>query len=254
METPPGFAVQPGCGIDGKITAMIHVSLFVGGISPLPESRRPTGMFKQPVSAPLHLETCGFVGDEQADRSVHGGPDKALHLYPAVHYARLTAVFPQAAGQLRPGSLGENISSPALDESQVRIGEIFRLGTARLQVCQPRSPCWKIDERFGVSGMAAFIAEQGLTGWYFRVLQPGLVAPGDALAAVAAAETAPTLANAMQPWQAHRPDPRTLRELAATPGIAANWQKKIVDRADWLENRIGQPAPPAATFLTKPDN
>ena len=115
----------------------------------------------------------GFSGDAQADRRVHGGPEKAVHLYPAAHYTRLAERFPEAAAQLQPGSLGENISSSTLDETRVRIGDIFRLGEARLQVCQPRSPCWKIDDRFGCAGMAAYIAEQRLTGWYFRVLQPG---------------------------------------------------------------------------------
>ena len=128
---------------------MSYVSLFIGTIAPLPESGRPTGMFKHPVSAPLDLGHEGFAGDEQADRRVHGGPEKAVHLYPAIHYARLALAFPEIAGQLKPGCLGENISSPTLDEAQVRIGEVFGLGDARLQVCQPRNPCWKIDARFG---------------------------------------------------------------------------------------------------------
>ena len=156
---------------------MASASLFIGTIARLPESGRPTGMFKSPVRAPLHLGHDGFEGDQQADRRVHGGPEKAIHLYPAAHYARLAEKFPDIAGQLLPGSLGENISSTTLDETLVRIGDIFQLDGARLQLCQPRNPCWKIDDRFGVNGMAAFIAEQRLTGWYFRVVQPGMVRP-----------------------------------------------------------------------------
>jgi MOSC domain-containing protein YiiM len=230
---------------------MAHVSLFIGGIRPLPESGRPTGIYKQAVSAALELGREGFAGDQQADRRVHGGPDKAVHLYPAGHYARLASHFPEAAGQLVIGSLGENLSAE-LDENDVHIGDIWRLGTARLQVCQPRSPCWKIDERFGCEGMAAYIAEQRLTGWYWRVLTPGRVAPGDELALESAAETF-TLAEAMLRWQAHRPALADLETLAAAPGIAENWKQKILSRADWLRKNPEKAAPAVKAFHVKPE-
>ena len=230
---------------------MARISLFIGTIAPLPESGRPTGMFKHPVGTALQLGIEGFAGDQQADRRVHGGPEKAVHLYPAAHYARLAERFPEAADQLEPGSLGENISSHTLDETQVRIGDIFQLGEARLQLCQPRSPCWKIDDRFGVDGMAAFIAEQRLTGWYFRVLQPGTVTPDATLDLVEPAANASTLAAAMTLWQAHRPALEALRQLAATPGIAGGWQRKIVERLAWLEKQPGQTAPAPPAFHVK---
>ena len=216
---------------------MAQIILFIGGISALPNSGRPTGMFKQQVLGPLELGPEGFIGDQQADRRVHGGPEKAVHLYPATHYAKLAQQFPDAASQLIPGSLGENISSAELDEASVRIGDIYRLGSARLQVCQPRNPCWKIDDRFNADGMAAFIAEQNLTGWYWRVVQPGSVQPGDTLALDQPASAALTLAAAMALWQEHRPSPESLEQLAATPGIASGWQRKILDRATWLHQQ-----------------
>ena len=217
---------------------MIQVTLFIGGIRPLPDSGRPTGMYKTRVSTPLELGQDGFVGDFQADRRVHGGPEKALHLYPAKHYARLAERFPDAAAQLVIGSLGENISSIDLDENDVRIGDIWRLGSARIQVCQPRNPCWKIDERFASDGMAAFIAEHRLTGWYWSVVTPGVVAPDDGLEMDTKADDALTLADAMAYWQAHRPDLTVLEKLAATPGIARQWQQKISTRIDWLRKNL----------------
>ncbi len=213
---------------------MIQVTLFIGGIRPLPESGRPTGMYKERVGTTLELRRDGFVGDFQADRRVHGGPEKAVHLYPASHYAKLAERFPDAAPQLVIGSLGENISTLNLDENGVRIGDIWRLGSARLQVCQPRNPCWKIDERFASDGMAAYIAEQRLTGWYWSVLTPGHVAPGDDLDLEMAAEGAFTLAEAMICWQSHRPALSDLERLATTTGIANQWKQKIVTRIDWL--------------------
>src|SRR5574343_1147823 len=230
---------------------MTHVSLFIGGIRPLPEYGRPNGIYKQAVATALDLGPEGFAGDQQADRRVHGGPDKAVHLYPAAHYAKLAARFPEAAGQLVIGSLGENLSAE-LDEHGVRIGDIWRLGTARLQVCQPRSPCWKIDERFGCDGMAEFIARQRLTGWYWRVLTPGRVAPGDTLELEQAADTF-TLAEAMLRWQAHRPTLADLEKLAAAPGIADNWRDKIIARAEWMRKNPEAAAPTVKAFHVKPE-
>jgi len=174
------------------------VSLYLGGIRPLPPENQPTGIFKRARFDPLWLGHEGLAGDAQADRRVHGGPEKALHQYPVAHYAQLAAAFPAAAAQLVPGSIGENLSVAGWDENNVCIGDVFRLGDARIQVSQPRSPCWKIDRRYGVVGMTQLIGSQGLTGWYFRVLEEGEVGAGCAFElierAVAAVSVAATFA------------------------------------------------------------
>lgn len=231
---------------------MAQVSLYIGGIRPLPESARPTGMYKHPVVSPIELGPEGFCGDMQADRRVHGGPEKAVHLYPARHYSKLAKQFPEAASQLVIGSLGENISTPDLDENDVRIGDIWRLGSALLQVCQPRNPCWKIDERFASDGMAAFIAEHRLTGWYWSVVVPGQVSPGDALELENPATDAFTLAEAIRCWQAHRPALADLEKIAASPGIASNWKLKIKTRIDWLRKNPEKASPTPPAFHVKP--
>ena len=229
---------------------MQAIRLFIGGIRPLPESGRPTGMYKQPAGAPVVLGSEGFAGDEQADRRVHGGPEKAVHLYPADHYARLAARFPEAAAQLVPGSLGENLSLAGINEDDVRLGEVWALGDARLQICQPRNPCWKIDERFASEGMAAFIAEQQLTGWYFRVLAPGEVAPDAVPEVVERPADALTLGAAMRLWHNHRPPIDELAALSTAAGIASSWKAKIDQRLAWLRANQNPPPPPA--FHVKP--
>ena len=212
----------------------VSISLFSGRIRPLPASGRPSGIYKQALTSSVSIDFNGFVGDEQADLRVHGGPEKAIHLYPAGHYAKLADAFPECASALVPGSMGENISTRALDEHQVRIGEVWRLGSSRLQVCQPRNPCWKIDDKFGCDGMAAYIAEHRLTGWYWRVLTPGVTAPGDQLELDTAAD-APTLAAAMALAAAHRPPLAALQALADLPGLASQWRTKIINRLAWLK-------------------
>jgi MOSC domain-containing protein YiiM len=214
---------------------MVEVFIFVGGIRPLPESGRPTGMYKTRVSGGIELGYEGFAGDQQADRSVHGGPEKAVHLYPARHYERLASRFLGARPSLVPGALGENLSTEELDEHDVRVGEVWKLGSAQLQVCQPRSPCWKIDERFARDGMAAYIAKSRMTGWYWRVIQPGKVPPGDTLDFLEAAPNAPTLHEALSLWQEHRPSLSELERLAQAPGIASGWRDRINQRLSWLK-------------------
>ena len=222
----------------------IDVTLYIGTIALLPGRGRSTGMFKHAVDMPIELGREGFIGDQQADRTVHGGPEKAVHLYPAEHYAQLATRFPDAAAALVPGSLGENISCTGFTEADICLGDVFQLGTARLQLSQPRNPCWKIDARFGCDGMAAFIAESGLAGWYWRVLQPGRVAPGDCLRHVDRPPATMSLARAQAIWRIHRPPLADLECLAASPALAPAWRQKIVDRVQWLRRQTVTAPPP----------
>ncbi len=215
------------------------LTLYTGRVAPLPGSGRPTAFLKTTVTLPIALGAEGFAGDEQADRSVHGGPEKAVHLFPREHYARLAQRFPEAATRLLPGSMGENLSAAGFTESEVCPGDIFALGETRLQLTQPRSPCWKIDARFGVEGLAAFIAAEGICGWYARVLTPGWVRDSDALHRVERDPTAPTLAEALTACREHRPPLDALARIVRVAGIAAGWRKKITDRIHWLRAHSG---------------
>lgn len=209
--------------------------VFIGGRSTLPPEGQPTGIYKRPVAGSVDLGRDGLAGDVQADRRVHGGPEKALHHYPAEHYVALAAGFPQTATEFVPGSLGENVTTVGLYEDTVCIGDVFRAGSARIQVSQPRSPCWKIDCKFATTGIARFIAERGITGWYYRVLDPGRIAARDALELLDR-NADPVSLNRL--WRAQldrRPGLEELRLLLSTPGLAPGWRKKLADRLDWLQ-------------------
>lgn len=206
----------------------------MGGIRPLPPQNKPTGIFKSEIIMPAWVGKEGLAGDAQADRRVHGGPDKALHQYPVAHYARLSKAFPDARDLLVPGSIGENLSIPGWDESNSHIGDTFRLGDVVIQISQPRSPCWKIDHRYGIPGMAELIDAEGITGWYFRVLEEGSVEPGCSFALIDRISPCITVQELLAIWRSHRPDPEHLERLSTMPGLSDNWIRKLIDRSERL--------------------
>jgi MOSC domain-containing protein YiiM len=215
----------------------VAVRIFVGGVRPLAASGKLSGIYKLPLAGPVQLGPEGFDGDVQADRRVHGGPDKAVQVYPLRHHGALERQFPQLAGRLGPGAIGENLSCEGLDESGVRVGDVWRLGEALLQVCQPRNPCWKIDEKLDFPGVAAAIAQSRRNGWYCRVLRTGRVTPGDALELVEPGEAAFRLDAMLELLQSEAAEPEALQRLARAPGMARNWARKIEQRIAWLREQ-----------------
>ncbi|KAF0163859.1 MAG: hypothetical protein FD157_2822 [Rhodocyclaceae bacterium] len=210
-------------------------ALFAGQVARLAGDSRSSAIVKAPVTGRCMLTTDGLAGDTQADRRAHGGGGKALHQYPAEHYAKLAAAFPEAQ-HLAPGGLGENLSTRGLTENDVCIGDVFRVGSARIQVSQPRTPCWKIDTRTACEGVAAFIAEHGLAGWYFRVLEEGEIAAGDRLEHVERPTDAVTLAEFLRVTHTPRPPLAAILRLAYATGLDPQWTGKLMQRAEWLRN------------------
>ena len=109
---------------------MTTITLLTGKAASLPGSDRLSGIAKHPVAGPLILDSQGFPGDEQADRRVHGGPEKAVHHYPRDHYATWTGELGPLPLLESPGAFGENVSATGLTEAGVAVGDIFRLGGA----------------------------------------------------------------------------------------------------------------------------
>ena len=157
--------------------------LLIGKPKPFRADGTMSAMVRAPVDRPVFLGKLGFEGDQVADPTVHGGPDKAVHFYPAEHYPRWIAHF-AAEGFAHPlldhpGAFGENISASWLAENTLRIGDRFRIGTALVEIAQGRQPCWKLDHHFSVHGLSGMVIKTGRSGGYFRVIEEGEVAPGD---------------------------------------------------------------------------
>ncbi|RYE95540.1 MAG: MOSC domain-containing protein, partial [Oxalobacteraceae bacterium] len=175
-------------GVAPQVLARRIDALLTGRAKPVAsagDARILSAISKRAREGALWLSRIGLEGDEQGDRIYHGGPDKALHHYPAGHYALWQLWFPDTPLALSAGAFGENISTHGMTERDVHIGDVFRAGTTLLQVSQPRQPCFKLNLRLGHENAALIMQTSGRTGWYYRVLNEGWLKPGDRLELVA---------------------------------------------------------------------
>jgi len=161
------------------------ISINIGRPRPVPHEGRvvSTGIFKEPMAGPVFLRRLNLDGDGQADLRVHGGADKAVYAYPFEHYAFWAGEL--GRDDFAHGQFGENFTITGWLEDAVCIGDEFRIGAARVQVTQPRSPCFKLGIRMNDDQFPARFAAANRTGFYLRVLQEGRVAAGDAIERVA---------------------------------------------------------------------
>jgi MOSC domain-containing protein YiiM len=145
-----------------------------------------TGIFKYPVDAPIKLGQEDVENDQVIDRRYHGGIDKACYLFSADHYPAWKAKFPMLKWDW--GMFGENLTVEGLDESEVFIGDVFKVGTAKVQVTQPRQPCFKFGIRMEDARAVKEFIKLNQSGVYVRVLEPGEVRKGDTFELIRSAE------------------------------------------------------------------
>ncbi len=141
-----------------------------------------TGIFKEPVDGPVMIRELNLNGDQQADLRVHGGAKKAVYAYPAEHYDYWRRELPEVTFSW--GNFGENLTTEGLVEDSLHIGDRLRLGSAILQVSQPRMPCYKLQIRFGRDDMIKRFLLSGRSGFYFSVIEPGEVRAGSEISIV----------------------------------------------------------------------
>ena len=154
------------------------LSVQTGKVAPLGPEKVPSGILKTPRAGAVAVGPSGLDGDEQADLQVHGGPEKAVYAYAAAHFPDWAARFPHLA--FAGGAMGENLTIAALEEKDICVGDVHAIGTALLQVCQPRQPCFKFNLLHDDLVSGAMI--QSLqSGWYYRVLAPGALGAGDSV-------------------------------------------------------------------------
>src|SRR4051812_46745988 len=138
-----------------------------------------TGIFKSPTEGPVSLNKRNLAGDAQADLRVHGGPNKAVMAYAAENYPLWRAELDLIEEQFPFGAFGENLTISRLNEESVCIGDVHQIGSATLQVSQPRSPCWKLARKWMMPDLPKRVVLTKRSGWYYRVLEEGALQAGD---------------------------------------------------------------------------
>ncbi|MCL1049802.1 MOSC domain-containing protein [Shewanella abyssi] len=182
-------------------------------------------------------------GDSQADPKHHGGLDRVLHHFPREHYGQYRR-WDMISGFKDAPTMGENISTVGLDETQVNIGDIIQIGEVRLQVTQPRSPCFKLNLQFGHNEFALAMQQSGRCGWFYRVLKTGTITETDTITLVERCSDM-SIAEAMHIYFLPDFDAVQYQRLADCPGLAASWvgslQRRIANNAieDWQMRLYG---------------
>jgi MOSC domain-containing protein YiiM len=180
---------------------------------------------KAPVDHRVRVEGVNVAGDDQADRRVHGGPDKAVYAYASEDIAWWSH---ELGRELGPGIFGENLTTAGVDVSGAVIGEIWRIGSVALQVAQPRLPCAKLGLRFGDLGMVRRFGEAGRPGAYLRILAEGELGAGDRVDISERPSHGVTVADVAG---AILLDETALAAAAAAPELPASLSRWMLERA-----------------------
>ena len=190
-----------------------------------------SGYFKLPVAQSVFLDYQGFEGDGVGNIKIHGGDDKAVCTYCTEH-------FPYWADKLLreilPGSLGENLSLLGMLETEVNIGDIFEMGSAKVQVSQPRQPCFKLNKVFKDQSMACSVKTTGFSGYYFRVLKPGLIEPGSLVKKIKNGSFSIEKANAL--LRKGGSNVEQMQELISLSDLSDDWRGMLQKRLNRLNS------------------
>jgi MOSC domain-containing protein YiiM len=184
-----------------------------------------TGIFKHPVSGEVRVGTMDLEGDEQADLTVHGGPDKAVYVYPFEHYTYWTAQLP--AEPLTMGNFGENLTTEGLSEETTHLGDELEIGTARFVVTQPRLPCYKLGLRFGRDDMTRVFYRSRKFGFYLRVLREGSLRSGAAIEVVAKDPNGVSVADFIRLFTRESRDKDLLTRAQNVQYLPHGWREEL---------------------------
>jgi MOSC domain-containing protein YiiM len=188
-----------------------------------------TAIDKQPVNTSVYLSFDGLAGDECADKLHHGGLERALHQYPAEHYAHWQDKY-NAADYWQAAGMGENMSSIGMTEQTVYLGDRYQWGEAIIEVSQPRSPCFKLNKRWGIENLSVDMQDISRSGWLYRVIQPGMVSVDEPLELIARVDNAMTITAVCETFFGDPLNTEKLLKLKAQKTLSDSWMEKVVER------------------------
>jgi MOSC domain-containing protein YiiM len=200
------------------------LSVQTGRTAPLGPGRVPSAFVKTPRTDAVAVGPLGLAGDEQTDLSAHGGPEKAVYAYAASRYPLWAAEFPQLAANFTGGAMGENLTVAQLDESAICVGDVHEIGSALLQVCQPRQPCFKFTLRHNNKRLPKAMVKNGFSGWYYRVVQTGFLKAGDAIKLYERPNPDFAFARLIEIVNHGKATAAEIGRMADMPGLASQWR------------------------------
>ena len=206
------------------------IELRIGQPRPFGPRGEPSAIDRRQVTGPRRAGQTGLDGDAVGDPAHHGGPDKAIHAYPAAHYAQWAADLPDRADRFHPGAFGENLVVAGATEADICLGDRWRLGGALLEVSQSRQPCWKLNVRFDLPDMARRVQDTGRTGWYFRVIEPGMIEAGTRTHLVSRPHCRWPLTRVAQMLYGTSVEQTILYEFATLSGLPERWRSLALAR------------------------
>lgn len=192
------------------------------------EKQWATGFFKLAVDTPVNATATGIEGDGQADLKVHGGPDKAVCVYPHDHFSFWNTFY---GIQMNSGAFGENFTTRGAVETQVCIGDRYSVSGTVFEVSQPRQLCWKLARRWGLKGLPVRVQESGRTGWYFRVLVEGDVEAPSRLQLIDRPNERWTIARCNQIMRLEKSNLEAAHQLSQVKELSESWRKSLTTRA-----------------------
>ena len=182
-----------------------------------------TGIFKEPVAGRVRLRTLNLDGDRQADLSVHGGPEKAVYVYPSEHYSFWKRELPDT--DLPWGMFGENFTIEGMLETETNIGDRFRIGSAEVMVTQPRMPCYKLGIRFGRTDIIKRFLISERTGFYLSVLKEGEVGVGDEFQLIEKNVSGVRVVDVTRLYSSEKGNVDLMRRAIATEALPNSWRE-----------------------------
>ena len=191
-----------------------------------------TGIYKEPITGRVPLRPLNLDGDRQADLRVHGGPEKAVYVYPSESYELWASERPEL--DFGPGMFGENLTTLGLLEAEVSVGDRFCIGTAELVVTQPRLPCFKLGIKMGRDEFVTEFLDRGLFGFYLAVTREGEVAAGDPIVEVVRDLRGLRVTEVAHLYAHGRDDVEGMRRAVAHDGLPAGWREYFRRRVDAL--------------------
>lgn len=204
------------------------VSLQVGKVKSYDNWK--SASVKEVVNTPIWASKLGFVGDEVADTIHHGGVDKAIFANSYENYENWANFL--GLSTIHFGALAENLTISNLHESNVCLGDIHKIGSALLQVSQPRKPCWKISKRWDNKKFTSEIYTSGLTGWYYRVLEEGFIKADDEVEIVLHDESKISILEANTAFANPIEHRAVLEKITGIPSIAESYKASLLKRID----------------------